>query len=130
MRPSKRIELGLCLFRFHTTASLVVVALLSTAPEAELGDGDSGEAAEAEPAGFVAEDEAMAEVPVKARKAPNEPIEMERLQYEAAHLPYRSWCQHCVRGRGRTKPHHRKMDADPENAVPRISMDLFFLGSD
>ena len=55
----------------------------------ELGDGDSGLGpTAAEPTGSVAGDEAMAEAPVRARKAPKEPTEMERLQHEATHLPY------------------------------------------
>ena len=41
---------------------------------------------------------------IKARKAPREPSEEEeRCRHEATHLPYRSWCQHCVRGRGQKK---------------------------
>ena len=26
-------------------------------------------------------------------------------EHEKTHLPYRSWCRHCVRGRGRQMPH-------------------------
>ena len=37
---------------------------------------------------------------VVARRAPREPTEEERMRHEATHLPYRSWCVHCVRGRG------------------------------
>ena len=29
----------------------------------------------------------------------------EREEHELTHLPYRSWCAHCVRGRGRNMPH-------------------------
>ena len=98
----------------------------------ELGGGDSSEAAGmAAPAvGSIPGDETMEGAPVKVRRAPKEPTEEERLKHEATHIPYRSWCQHCVRGRGRTKPHFRKREQDPENAVPKISMDYFFLGSE
>ena len=29
----------------------------------------------------------------------------EREEHELTHIPYRSWCPHCVRGRGRNQPH-------------------------
>ena len=75
-------------------------------------------------------DDVTETVEVKARKAPKEPTEMERLRHEATHVPYRSWCQHCVRGRGRCKPHYRKVESEDCNAVPKVSMDYFFLGGD
>ena len=65
---------------------------------------------------------------VKARRRPKEPTESERLEHEATHIPYRSWCEFCVKGRGRNTPHFRHAAQDAENAVPRISMDYFFLG--
>lgn len=67
---------------------------------------------------------------VKARLAPKEPTAAERLRHEATHIPYRAWCQQCVRGRGRCKPHFRRTDPQPENAIPKITMDYFFLGSE
>ena len=64
---------------------------------------------------------------VNARRSPKEPTELERLRHEATHVPYRSWCQHCVRGHGRRKPHYRKAEGDSEGTVPKISMAYFFL---
>ena len=54
------------------------------------------------------ENDVMEEVVVKARRPPREPTEAERIRHEATHVPYRAWCQHCVRGRGRRKPHYRR----------------------
>ena len=31
---------------------------------------------------------------------PREPSKEERLEHEMTHLPFRSWCRHCIRGRG------------------------------
>ena len=31
-----------------------------------------------------------------------EPTAQERLDHAIAHVPYRSWCPHCVRGRGKS----------------------------
>ena len=74
-----------------------------------------------------------AEAPV-IRKAPKGPTQKEREEHEATHLPYRSWCKHCVRERGRNKPHRRQdeedKDEEKEKAVPRISMDYFFMSEE
>ena len=52
----------------------------------------------------------------------------EREEHELTHLPYRSWCAHCVRGRGRNMPHkHLGGKRDPQTMVPRVSLDYFFL---
>ena len=46
-----------------------------------------------------------------------------------SHMPYRSWCVHCVRGRGRAKPHHRLAADEDEKSRrrSRIHMDYFYL---
>ena len=74
--------------------------------------------------------EDVEEAYVKARLQPREPTEAERLKHEAAHLPYRAWCPQRVGGRGRCKPHYRRTEDLPENAVPKLSMDYFFLGGE
>ena len=50
----------------------------------------------------------------------------EKEEHELTHLPYRSWCEHCVRGRGRTAA-HRHLQHDRDTEVPRVSLDYFFL---
>ena len=32
---------------------------------------------------------------------PKEPTSEERKVHELTHLPFRSWCRHCIRGRGK-----------------------------
>ena len=32
---------------------------------------------------------------------PHKPSEQEREEHEMTHLPFRSWCRHCITGRGR-----------------------------
>ena len=40
-----------------------------------------------------------------------------------SHIPYRAWCSHCVRGRGKSFAHHRvNRQEDPEE-VPVVSID-------
>ena len=35
---------------------------------------------------------------------PREPTEEERKEHELTHLPFRNWCGHCIRGRGKEEP--------------------------
>ena len=41
---------------------------------------------------------------------PSMPTKAEREEHEKKHLPYRSRCRHCVRGRGKELPHKSKQD--------------------
>ena len=69
-----------------------------------------------------------AEAP-NVRRAPKGPTAREREEHEATHLPYRSWCQHCVRGRAPNRPHRGARNEEEEREgqkVPKISMDYFF----
>jgi hypothetical protein len=68
----------------------------------------------------------------KVIRSPKAPTKAEREEHEATHLPFRSWCTHCLRGRGRNKPHQRQIvdrEVD-ERKVPKISMDYFFMSQD
>ena len=62
--------------------------------------------------------------------SPVKPSDEEVRQHNVAHVPYRSWCRHCVRGKGRTLMHKvsRGADAGDKDVRPRISMDYFYLG--
>ena len=54
------------------------------------------------------------------------PSEEEVMRHELTHLPYRSWCSHCVREKGRAID-HRKQNRDPK--IPELHVDYCFLGS-
>ena len=45
----------------------------------------------------------------KIRRLPKGPTQLEREQHEAAHMPYRDWCAHCVRGAGESTPYKREV---------------------
>ena len=54
------------------------------------------------------------------------PSQEDRDHHALTHLPFRSWCAHCVRGCGQTHPHHRVVrDSD---AVPELHIDYCFMG--
>ena len=57
---------------------------------------------------------------------PKMPSRAEVDLHELTHLPYRSWCKHCVRGRGESHPQCRT-DRD-EDAVAELHLDYCFLG--
>ena len=63
----------------------------------------------------------------KALPAPIYVSKVEREEHELTHTPYRSWCHHCVRCRGRNAQHRKKEDDDKQGQVPRIAFDYFFM---
>ena len=98
------------------------------APEQE--QGEQGEQGEQEPEGQEEEQEEGEDA--KVRRRPKMPTMAEREKHEATHMPFRSWCRHCVRGRGRNSPHWKRQQADEdpeakEAKVPRVSMDYHFM---
>ena len=62
---------------------------------------------------------------VKKVQDPRDPSKEERAQHEMTHLPYRSWCRHCVRGRGKQMPHQ---GGSQETSISEVHMDFAFLG--
>ena len=58
---------------------------------------------------------------------PLKPTEAEVKEHNLTHLPYRSWCRHCVRGRGKEMPHRKLQD---EAGMPEVYADLCFLGDE
>ena len=47
---------------------------------------------------------------------PRQPTDEERRTHNLTHLPYRSWCEHCVKGRGR-EADHKRLKSQPEVEV-------------
>ena len=85
------------------------------------GLGDEDREIEVEP-----EDEAEGGArKVKKVQDPREPTKEERVEHELTHLPYRSWCRHCVRGRGKQMPHH---EGAQDTNMSEVHMDFAFLG--
>ena len=62
---------------------------------------------------------------------PGKPTKDEIEQHEATHAQYRSWCPHCVRGRGQSSPHKSTAAAhEMQSRVPTLAMDYFFAGQE
>ena len=58
---------------------------------------------------------------------PSMPTRAAREEHEKTHLPFRSWCRHCVRGKGKEMPHQTKQDEGDGN---EMSFDFYFLGDE
>ena len=57
---------------------------------------------------------------------PYKPSEAEVEDHDLTHLPYRSWCKHCIRGRGKETSHQQQSQED--RSVPEFHMDFCFPG--
>ena len=81
-------------------------------PQEEIADGD-GEETEPEEAGV------PAVIP-----APEAPTPQEVAEHEIGHLPFRSWCSHCVRAKAQSSPHKAATAAQTEeHRLPTVSLD-------
>ena len=74
---------------------------------------------------FDCEEEAASRAPVKVAD-PKLPSAEEVETHNLTHLPYRSWCPHCVRGKGKTMDHRR---AGRGKTIPELHVDYCFMGS-
>ena len=97
------------------------------------GEGDEGGADEDENENNeeMEEDEGLGELgkrQVVKRHDPSKPTNEERREHEFTHVPFRSWCRHCVRGRG--KEEACKKVEDSERQVPQVSVDYMFMGEE
>ena len=71
------------------------------------------------------------EIGEEARRAtpmyvPKGPSDAERQAHEIHHMPYRSWCEYCVRGRGEESPHLSRCE-QADDGIPVVQMDYAFL---
>ena len=64
-------------------------------------DADAGAMPEAD----AETEESQEAVAPKGQPAPSTPSAEEEANHNMTHLPYRSWCPQCVRGKGKASPH-------------------------
>ena len=69
------------------------------------------------------EEEAMVATPLPT---PDTPTRSEVLDHCVTHTPYRSWCKHCIEGRGREFGHNSRAHGARE--APTISFDYAYVG--
>ena len=63
----------------------------------------------------------------KGMRGPVKPTKQEREDHERDHIPFRSWCIHCMRGKSKSSG-HSSAGQFMEKTKPVISMDYAFLG--
>ena len=74
------------------------------------------------------EEDAHEAAEVKLRKEHELPSKSEvDKHYAANHVPYRSWCKHCVMGK-KDNPHHRRIEKKEKDAIPTVSWDYGYFG--
>ena len=61
----------------------------------------------------------------RTSKLPIRPSQSEVDSHMITHLPYRSWCPHCVRGKSKGKPHHKAVSE--EKSIPTVALDYMFM---
>ena len=59
---------------------------------------------------------------------PRQPSQQEKEEHEMTHLPFRSWCKHCIMGRGREEDCFKSMEQ--ERQVPEVHLDYMFMGDE
>ena len=64
----------------------------------------------------------------KVARDPGAPTAAEIAKHALTHWPYRSWCAHCVRGRGRCRQHKTATNSD--RSIPVIAADYCFIGGE
>ena len=68
------------------------------------------------------------EVEVKRILDPLKPSEKEVENHNRTHMPYRNWCPHCVRAKGKDMDHRKAVDG--ERGLPEYSFDCCFPGDE
>lgn len=81
----------------------------------EMQDGDIGD-----------EDQEEAERP-RALRDPGRPSQAEIDEHDLTHIPYRPWCNACVRAKAKNKMSLRVRGVYSENLVPRVRLDYCHL---
>ena len=64
--------------------------------------------------------------PARPGSGPVSPSEAEVEQYGLTHLPFRSWCRHCIRAKGKEPPY----DESSPGGVSKFATDYIFIGDD
>ena len=61
----------------------------------------------------------------RRRRGPKTPTQEEWENHQCTHIPFRSWCKHCVEGRGGVG--QRREEDDQEDDHLKIRMDYCYL---
>ena len=98
-----------------------------------LQDGGSGEEPSVDVGADGEQEEEGADESTEKREVvkmadPREPTEEERREHNLTHLPFRSWCPHCVRGRGREAD--RRKYKEQAEGLHELHVDFMQMGKE
>ena len=65
-------------------------------------------------------------VRAKIKIVSDKPSKREVEEHMATHIPFRSWCPHCVRGKSKSTPRAKRKEGEEEE-VPVISVDYMYM---
>ena len=68
----------------------------------------------------------MVELPVTVRRSWQEPTTIERENHCRLHVPYRAWCEFCVKGKSDSTPHRRRQ-VESLSGNPVVSVDYMYM---
>ena len=63
---------------------------------------------------------------VRLLPSPTPPSRQEMLEHNISHMPFRSWCPHCVAGKGKAASHFKQ---ERQDGMPEIHVDYCFLST-
>ena len=66
-------------------------------------------------------------IKVKVMSSPSPPSRQEMLEHNISHMPFRSWCPHCVAGKAKANKHVHSGGLEASE-TPVVSMDYMFMG--
>ena len=74
------------------------------------------------------QEEELGEWKATRTQDPRQPSEQERIEHAITHLPFRSWCTQCIKGREREEDCRKAIEE--ERHVPGIHLDYVFVGDE
>ena len=66
-------------------------------------------------------------IEVKVGKMERAPSKEEVAMHIVNHIPFRSWCSHCVKGKAHGNQHRRRKTMEDEVREPIVSVDYMFM---
>ena len=92
--------------------------------EREVGEVDNEDFEEIEFEEHASEEAQLPEV----LRDPGAPTKKELEEHNTTHLPFRSWCPHCVAGKAQDRPHKMNKSAQMDKQLPEVVFDYGFFG--
>ena len=92
--------------------------------ECEVGEVDNEDFGEIECEESIGEEA----LPPEVLRDPGAPTKRELEEHNITHLPFRSWCQHCVAGKAQDRPHKMNKSAQMDKQLPEVVFDYGFFG--